>query len=189
MSLGRLLTSGKSLVGLHNAEGRYEMRPKNLLPKFGSDKNPFMAAKPQSLQAEFSRKLSATARTLTDVELEAAKRKKTQPLPKVTALKTDSQAISGSTVKTQALAWFGRIAKKANPLNWFAGRKSAVNAASRLNKAPVQVELSLEKIKVVRNDLSDADLEVVPVKISVKPKPESVAPPAKAGETAELIKV
>jgi hypothetical protein len=28
----------------------------------------------------------------------------------------------------------------------------------------VQGELSLEKIKVVRNDLSDADLEVIPAK-------------------------
>ena len=41
MSLGKLLTSGKSLVGLQNAEGRYEMRAQNLLPKFGSEKNPF----------------------------------------------------------------------------------------------------------------------------------------------------
>jgi hypothetical protein len=28
---------------------------------------------------------------------------------------------------------------------------------------PIQTELSLDKVKVVRNDLSDADLEVVPV--------------------------
>ncbi len=29
---------------------------------------------------------------------------------------------------------------------------------------PVQVELSLEKVKVVHNDLTDADVEVVPMK-------------------------
>jgi hypothetical protein len=30
--------------------------------------------------------------------------------------------------------------------------------------APIQSELSLDEVKVVRNDLSDADLEVVPAK-------------------------
>jgi hypothetical protein len=31
-------------------------------------------------------------------------------------------------------------------------------------KSPVQVELSLEKVKVVHNDLTDADVEIVPIK-------------------------
>jgi hypothetical protein len=32
------------------------------------------------------------------------------------------------------------------------------------NVTPVQVELSLEKVKVVHNDLTDADVEIVPMK-------------------------
>ncbi len=51
-------------------------------------------------------------------------------------------------------------------------------------KPPVQGELSLDKIKVVRNDLSDADLEVVPAKLPAAPKttvpalPEAARPRA-----------
>jgi hypothetical protein len=37
-------------------------------------------------------------------------------------------------------------------------------AAPRLTKLAVQGELSLDRIKVVRNDLSDADLEIVGAK-------------------------
>ena len=33
----------------------------------------------------------------------------------------------------------------------------------------VQAELSLDKVKVLRNDLSDADLEVVPAKLPTAP--------------------
>ena len=40
MSLGKLLTTGKSLVGLHNSNSRYHLR-KGALPKFESAKNPF----------------------------------------------------------------------------------------------------------------------------------------------------
>ena len=36
---------------------------------------------------------------------------------------------------------------------------------SRPTRLPVQGELSLDQIKVVRNDLSDADLEVIPAKL------------------------
>src|SRR5262249_235881 len=46
MSLVRLLTAGKSLIGIQEETSRYRMRAKNLLPKFGSDKNPFAAPAP-----------------------------------------------------------------------------------------------------------------------------------------------
>src|ERR1019366_622798 len=39
--------------------------------------------------------------------------------------------------------------------------KAAKPAIPRFPKPPVQGELSLDKIKVMRNDLSDADLEVI----------------------------
>lgn len=189
MSLGRLLTSGKSLVGLHNTEGRYEMRSKNLLPKFGSNKNPFLTAKPQSLQSEFSRKLPAAPPTLTHAEVEAAKLKETKRLPELIANKPEVQTVTRPTMKMKVWSWIKKL-KPFNPLAWLAARRLAKSAAQPVGKAPVQAELSLEKIKVVRNDLSEADLEVVPVKISVKPKSEPpVQSSAKAGETAELLKV
>ncbi len=44
----------------------------------------------------------------------------------------------------------------------------------------VQSELSLDAVKVIRNDLSDADIEVVPVKSQTVSAPETpVLPPAR----------
>ena len=45
--------------------------------------------------------------------------------------------------------------------------KAAQPAIPRFPKPPVQGELSLDRIKVVRNDLSDADLEVIASKAPV----------------------
>lgn len=60
--------------------------------------------------------------------------------------------------KKQALPTFGNakpvaetVAKPANPF-----------AAAAKNSAAEQAELSLEKVKVVRNDLADADIALVP---------------------------
>lgn len=44
--------------------------------------------------------------------------------------------------------------------------KPARSAITRFNGVPVQGELSLDNIKVVRNDLSDTDLEVVARKVT-----------------------
>ena len=190
MSLGRLLTSGKSLVGLHDPESRYQMRAKNLLPKFGSDKNPFTRVKPESLEPAPVEKIQTIARTMTPPEIAAARLKETKRLPAVTAIK-DSNELSNTKLKTKALSWIGATAKKVNLLAWWRARKnkSAKTAAQPFAKAPVQAELSLDKIKVLRNDLSEGDLEVVPVKISVKAKTETVVQPEiRAEETAELIK-
>src|SRR5260370_11237539 len=43
MSLLRLLAAGRSLVGRKDIAARYRMRPAALLPKLGSQKNPFAA--------------------------------------------------------------------------------------------------------------------------------------------------
>jgi hypothetical protein len=191
MNLGKLLTSGKSLVGLQNAEGRYEMRPKNLLPKFGSEKNPFSKTKPQSLQPELVEKISTIARTMTSAEVAAARLKETKRLPVVTALKNTGAAAPEISLKTQALTWISQWLAKTNLRSWWNNRKSKVTkpAASQFSKPPVQAELSLDKVKVLRNDLSEGDLEVVPVKISVKAKTEAIEQPAvQAEETAELIR-
>jgi len=60
----------------------------------------------------------------------------------------------------------GRWALKANPF------KSPAQAAAT---PVVQGELSLEKVKVVRNDLSDSDLELVAAgQLAKTPEPENV---------------
>ena len=215
MSLGRLLSSGKSLVGLSSAS-RYQLRTDSL-PKFKSQKNPFKPATEPGDREE-----------LTPAEMAAADLKKTQRLPVLPpkpsipgeisqpakpaeirvnppirvplpyeakpaiparALNENSQAdqsssiagadspspvgrervgvrVSGKSEQSEAPANVTNWLKKLNPLVWFGDRKSAQPrpAVPRFDKKPVQGELSLENIKVMRNDLSDADVEVVPKK-------------------------
>jgi len=52
--------------------------------------------------------------------------------------------------------------------------KAAKATIPRFTKPPVQGELTLERIKVVRNDLSDVDLEVVPAKPPTAPAMRAV---------------
>lgn len=70
---------------------------------------------------------------------------------------------AGKTEQSQPPAVVSRWLKKLNPLVWFDDRKPAEPkpAAPGFHKKPVQGELSLDNIKVMRNDLSDADVEVV----------------------------
>jgi hypothetical protein len=67
-----------------------------------------------------------------------------QPSPKPEAAQTAPVAAS----KTNG--WF----KRANPF--------AAPSAEGQATAPVQAELTLDKVKVVRNDLTEADFEIVP---------------------------
>jgi len=60
-------------------------------------------------------------------------------------------------------------------------RKASKPAISRFSKPPVQGELSLDRVKVVRNDLSDADLEVIPA----RSKLASAAPAAEKASNPE----
>jgi hypothetical protein len=61
---------------------------------------------------------------------------------------------------------------------WFQGRpKLSTSAVPRFGKPLLQGELSLDSIKVVRNDLSDSDLELVPVRPA--PEPASEVPALK----------
>jgi hypothetical protein len=176
MSLGKLLNAGRSLVGLHNSGERYQLRT-GALPKFGSRKNPFAA------QGESS---SEAAEQLTPAEMAAASLKDTQRLPLLIpkpaaggegvqpvqpenpVVASPSPAPKGGTanVPAQAPTAVSGWLKKLNPLVWWENRKPAEpkSAIPRFNKAPVQAELSLDNIKVMRNDLSDADVEVVPMK-------------------------
>jgi len=100
----------------------------------------------------------------------------------------------GPRVKT-VFGWLAGRAGKWNPLAWWRGRRPAVKPVlAKPDQAPVQGELSLDNVRVVRNDLSEADVEVVPAKPAVKSKPAAAsvsapeAAPAPVTEEVELIK-
>jgi hypothetical protein len=89
------------------------------------------------------------------------------------------------------LAWIGVRLAKLNPLALLDRRGAPKPAIPRFGKEPVQAELSLDNIRVVRNDLNESDVELVPAKAETKPKAKPVLPPEALGpvaEPAELIK-
>jgi hypothetical protein len=178
MSLVRLLTTGKSLIGLNGDAIRYEMHSRNLLPKFVSPKNPFAnTTSPRVDQPTAAIAVSpGVIQKMSPAEIVAANLKETKRLPAVAAV----SARTAEPLKEKTPGRLSRWVEKMNPLGWCNRRPANKSAVPRFNKAPIQVELSLDKIKVVRNDLSETDVEIVPVKttavntrvVTVTPKPE-----------------
>jgi hypothetical protein len=184
MSLLRLLTAGKSLVGLRDSEPRYRLNRQRLLPKFPMRENPFRAtvkpdggrdcASPVARPAE-NGVPAVGARRPEESELHVA------PMPEVQ-----------SGPENLARKWISKLrGLRGRNAQGFARR------APQSDSAPgaVQTELSLDSVEVMRNDLSDADFEVVPsTTVSAKvptrpaerdgsdPKPEKV----EAGELPSM---
>jgi hypothetical protein len=161
MSLLRLLTTGKSLVGGRDTEIRYRASGERLLPHFGSAKNPFSSTVKSEPVPAGGRPPAACVENgaSSGSEIRSASREPAQARPRgVWHLKAFAilcgwaSKIGGRLYRPRAIAI-----------------KSAI---PRFAKPPVQGELSLDKIKVVRNDLSDADLEVVAAKLPVAPAVE-----------------
>lgn len=176
MSLMQLLTTGKTLVDLKNSTGRYHMPGKNYLPKFGSAKNPFKSpAKPAPEQGGVETMAKPLVRA---ARVPAANLKETQRLPALSAKLKETKRLPfvaarhGVASQTPQLKrweifldWAGVMLEKLSPARWSLGKKSpAKPAVPRFDKPVVQGELSLENLKVVRNDLNDADLEVIPAR-------------------------
>ena len=162
MSLGRLLATGKSLVGGQNSTGRYHLNKQMGLPKFISPRNPFAT--------DVKTELTPTSQVAAEEPSSAAK---------VSAVSTAGNESSKRT------AWVVRLGvalrcsrewlRQTNPFLRFpklAGPKKSTLPS--FTKSPVQSELRLDNVQVVRNDLSDADLEVVPV-ASAGTKPDLAA--------------
>jgi hypothetical protein len=180
MSLLRLLATGKSLVGMPDTNSRYRMRTRNLLPKFGSAKNPF-APPPPSLESPGANVNASPAKLETASLFEPAtqepapqkpakpaaiKESKTPPKQavnpappvKVEARQATSPAPAAPSSKPGR--WAGWV-KKLNPLSLLPPRRGE-GGRGRPARKHVQTELTLEKVRVVRNDLNETDLEIVP---------------------------
>ena len=211
MSLMRLLSAGKSLIGVTESESRYRMGKPGMMPKFGSGRNPFRprvqkadgqestAVKPPpsaSSQPDDGRKERPASATKPAT-------KSPGPIPGAEALPKSAPSapaavrqlseesaerqhpgrseVSGDA-KASARPVFGQRASRATRLmpggptalramfgNWLDGIKAHIPgratgqarmATARAENAPMQGELSLDRIKVVRNDLSDTDFEI-----------------------------
>jgi len=146
--------------------GRYQMREGFSLPKFISPKNPF---KREGETGVVSARETSTATATSIAGASDA---------------PDAAAVSGRLAAPKGRSGAGQrwrqLAKKAgavvgrtvlfcvdhNPFS--AIGKPRLAGIPRLGKPAVQGELSLDRVKVVRNDLTHADLEVVPLRSGPK---------------------
>jgi hypothetical protein len=212
MSLMKFLTAGKSF-DQKNSLGRYQIAGKNPLPKFGSAKNPFAmkktttAATPKFAEPETSVAPKTSAADLTKTRklpVLPEQLKQTKRLPVAAAVgasgsipaRQKNPSKIAATVLGAAVATWRKLIRgasavfaKMNPFAWFTREKTpAKSAIPRFDKSGMQAELSLDNVKVIRNDLNDADVEVIPAKISVSTnfKPALLPEKRKAdGEKAE----
>jgi hypothetical protein len=171
MSLVRLLATGKSLVGLHDNESRYRVNSKKLLPKF-NEQNPFGGCGvPASLPSQVAEGSPAVV-PVPDMQE-----------PTTEKLETRTPAPAKAEVKGFWSRWIERLRnlKRRKPAK-------APSAIPRFDKTrlPVQAELSLERVKVVRNDLSESDLAIVTVSSTAsRPRPARSIGRNGAEESAE----
>lgn len=172
MNLGKLLAAGKSIMN-GRTDINYRACKQGYLPKFGSPKNPFKTEPTQPSPEPAKETVVATSR----------------------ATRAAEPAIAVAT----SIASVAVIAKEIPPLpamrekkktNWLSPAaifhrspvKSEASPAALSGKMPsaTQEELSLDSVKVVHNDLSDVDVEVVPIKS--RPAPAEPQPAKKSWE-------
>jgi hypothetical protein len=203
MSLLRLLTAGKSWVGIQEPGGRYRFSHPGALPKFEAKKNLFREKRGEAAAAGgvAPEQAETTAKVCDNNMSEGGAR------PSWRAVTAESGPEAGGTsggvpgrtsptiaqepmdqseagapadlpVERGGVKWVGQTMARVR--SWFERAPRPVKPAiPRFHKPMVQGELSLENIKVVRNDLSDTDLEVVPSKVGGRAAANS-APALKA---------
>lgn len=190
MSLMRLLTAGKSLVGVKDNASRYRMGHPGMLPKFGSAKDAGVGDQ-KAIVRNASQPVATVETGAGPFPPSAASAEANKPKAPVATAASQPNHAPETAVTSRGIdgSFFSRWLVQ---LRAVVARPSANGSTSlRLSRTPVQGELSLDNIKVVRNDLSDADLEVVPLKAKSNPTPEpgdshfGAAPKAGAAERAE----
>jgi len=188
MSLLRLLTTGRSLVGLRNGESPYRLSHHRLVPNFGQKPNPFRATTlPEPVRTVA---LVPDAAMTKSVPASAPAHWAATPPPEAAeAARAEVAATEPAPSEPVKNSWLKR--NWAGLRSWF--RRSDQPSAPRIVRAAkpaVQGELSLEGVQVVRNDLRDSDLEVVAAREArPTPKPAAVADPGSMSRMPEPILV
>lgn len=170
MSLIRFLSSGnRGLTKGAPAMGRYRLPDGRLIPDFGGGKNPFTPKTSRALPAreESSSVAGVPARaalTQAAPPSPVTFEKAAQPvkLPSRLACAAGGLVARGQRTVIQLLSLAKRLPVAV--IAKFPRRKRQEALATSSNpqfRGPVQTELSLEKVRVVRNDLTDTDYELV----------------------------
>ena len=172
----QLLSVGRSLCGINDEPSRYKMTQANLLPTFGTAKD----SGKTDASNELARAASLPAgKSPKSAPKPAPNQESTKMTPQLETEEAGPPAPSVAALKPPAQAYpLGRWTLPKNP---FASK----SATAKPPKGPVQCQLSIEAVKVVRNDLSDSDLEVVPSPNPLTPSP--AVPAKKFRESLEAI--
>lgn len=149
MSLVRLLTAGKSLVGLQESENRYRLSSQRLLPRFEPKKNPFGSGSQPQTEASEQPAESAVAEPMTTAA-------SVTPPPM-----TQTEPVNAPQPVPRTGSLLSRLWQRLSVSGLFSGRRKQPAGIRPEAKRMLQAELSLEAVKVVRNDLSDSDVEIV----------------------------
>jgi hypothetical protein len=169
MGLMQLLAVGRSLGKVGDQPSRYKMTQQTLLPRFGSVKAP---EEQVPVVGSNNQKPAKPVLKQSSPEFAAANDRK-----KMSAVQLKPQ----ETAVPKAVA-----AKPAFPLGRWTLFKNPFSRTPRPmpKEAAVQPELSLDMVTPVRNDLTDADLELVQ---SPKRSAEKTAPQAAQPEPAATV--
>jgi hypothetical protein len=150
-------------MGAHDGEGRYRINKRVALPKFISPRNPFAPA----ANAESSAKRGGEGTAVATAKVGPGE---------------VGKAALQVAIHARAARWIGEWTRKINPLPRLQKPPGpAKSAVPRFPQSPIQSELSLDNVRVVRNDLSDADFEVVTKKTPVVGPLVSPSLPLQAG--------
>jgi len=174
MSLLRLLSAGKSLVGVKDT-ARYRMGHPGMLPKFGSARNPFGQPKPgQGESGTPPEEQAQNHSSAEEIKAEPACEGETRTADRPVTESVAPEKPTSSSVAASAVVLPGKVSTKPSLLQRLLKRVRSFlfrrTAHPDLLRRPVQGELSLDNIRVVRNDLSDTDLEVVPLRTGRGPR-------------------
>jgi hypothetical protein len=176
MSLARLLTLGRSLVAGEDRTNRYRLSRQRLLPTFGAGGNPFtphtvsdsdVAPPAPAPRPALAAKVAVPPAVAPEpgpavAPIEPREPREVVPAPApapaeaptVAALPAAPRAAS-SPQRSQP-GWLTRL----NP--FAVSRSGGTPARTAAGPRPTQGELSLDQVRVVRNDLSDGDEDGVP---------------------------
>ncbi len=167
-----LLTKGRTIKALKERPGRYKLLCGVTVPKFGGTKSEIPTishqAAPSEQAALFEKAkpvVEAKTEEVTKVEGKSSLAEKSPfaraALEKRKGLPT-AQVEAAPAASTQpqpsSPEWFSRLAGKSAEWigKWIPKRKTP-----KSRQETFQTELALEKVKVLRNDFSEDDLEVV----------------------------
>lgn len=164
MGLMKFLSAGRSFVGLGSGSTRYKTAAESVVPNFAKKPSPRGGKRPaKSPETHKNGHVGTVGDGVPQTKLKV----------KATALPLASAAVTG-------------VADVTGPSPRKETRLLAPPVAAIVAPAPeVQTELHLGTVKVARNDLSDADLEVV----VATETPPAVASPGKAEGFVKKLKM